>query len=68
MPDAKWFSNDTWLAGVVGPGDAAPIALHFTSKGWEVAYYNVSGYPRDVSRIPLATQNYLASENKVTLQ
>jgi len=68
IPDAKWFFNNTWLAGVLGPGDAAPIALHFTSKGWEVDYYDVPGYPRNPSHLPVAIQDYLVSENKVSLQ
>lgn len=68
IPDAQYFINDTWLAGVVGPGDAAPIALQFTSKGWRVAYYDVPGYTHDKSKLPRIVQNYLNSEYKVTLQ
>jgi hypothetical protein len=68
ISDPKWFLQDTWLAGILGPGDSAPIALHFTDSGWHVAYYDVSGYQQDIKKTPAIVQAYLASQNRVTLQ
>jgi hypothetical protein len=68
ISNSKWFIKDTWLAGILGPGDSAPIALHFTSTGWKVAYYDVSGYPKNIEETPAIVQSYLTEQNKVTLQ
>jgi hypothetical protein len=64
ISDVKWFGDNTWLVGVVGPGNATPIALHFTNNGWAVGYYPVGSYPQSLS-LPDGMATYIGSlENK----
>jgi hypothetical protein len=49
----KWFDDNTWLVGDVGPSANAPISLHYTNYAWSVGYFNdgvhvsTAGMPAD---------------------
>ena len=61
IDDAKWFNNNSWLAGVVGPGSAAPIAIHYEGNAWKVKYFLSGTYPQDKSVLPTDVAQYVAS-------
>lgn len=61
MTDVRWFDDDTWAAGIVGPGSAAPIALHYVENSWTVAYFDTRGYPKDLSALPAPVAQYLTA-------
>ena len=55
----KWFTNNTWLVGVVGPGSAGFAALHYANGGWTVPYYTDPGFSQDYSVMPADVAAYL---------
>jgi hypothetical protein len=61
ISDVRWFGDNTWLVGVVGPGSAAPIALHYLDGNWKVGYYTVAGYPNSLNTLPPEIATYLGA-------
>jgi hypothetical protein len=59
LSDAKWFEDNTWLVGEVGPGNGTPIALRFDTRGWGVGYYPVGSYPQSLNAIPFDIATYI---------
>jgi hypothetical protein len=59
ISDVRWFKNNTWLVGVVGPGNATPIALHFGQTGWEIGYYPIGSYPQSLKAVPTDIAAYI---------
>ena len=57
--DAKWFQNNRWLAGSVGPGSPAPIALEYRNNEWRVMYFASPGYSDSMENIPAAVAAHL---------
>jgi hypothetical protein len=56
----KWFDNNTWLAGVIVPGNA-DFAFHYDSaqSKWTVSFYNGGGYPDNTSALPANVASYV---------
>ena len=57
--DMKWFKNDTWLAGSIGPGSSSSIALQYVAGEWKVRYFDFTGYADDLSKIPADIAAYV---------
>lgn len=66
--EKQWFNNDTWLAGTIGPGSAAYIALHYDAGQWKVAYFTSSGYPKNLNALPQNVSAYVQAQQKGGLQ
>jgi hypothetical protein len=56
----EWFNNNSWVVGLVSPGDT-DLALHYnsTQNQWVVGYYNASGYTADLTALPANVANYI---------
>jgi hypothetical protein len=56
----KRFENGTWLVGFLVPGNPK-VALHYDSvkKQWTVGYYDMEGYPQDLSQVPADVAAYI---------
>jgi hypothetical protein len=56
----QWFNNNTWFVGVVSPGPLY-LAMYYdnTQQQWAVGYYDVAGYPSDLSKIPVNVATYI---------
>lgn len=56
----KWYENNTWLVGSVGPGSASQVVINYANHSWNIVYFNgVAGYPTDTSRLPENVLHYL---------
>lgn len=64
LTSAEWFNDNQWLAGVVGPGSSAPIALKYNQAKhiWQVAYFASSGYPSDINKLPSNIATYINTQ------
>lgn len=58
----KWFNNNTWLVGLVGPDDL-DLAIDYDSatNKWSVGYYNGGGYPNSLTPLPANVANYITT-------
>lgn len=66
MYSARWFDDNTWLAGSVGPGSSTYIALQYTNGTWSVAYFDgIENYPTDLSRLPSDVAGYIRKLQEV---
>ena len=59
LSDARWFQNNSWLVGIVGPGSSTPAAFYYDHGTWNIKYFDASGYPSDVSKLPIDVATYL---------
>lgn len=60
MYHVQWFNSDTWLVGILLPGNS-PLVLHYDAarKQWVAAYFGVSGYPTDITKLPSNVATYV---------
>ena len=56
---AKFFQNNTWLAGLLEPGASQPVALHYQNNSWSMIYYGDPGYSHDTSALPGDVRDYV---------
>ena len=61
LSNVEWFEQDTWLAGIVGPGSPTPAAFHYKDGSWTVAYFKGTGYPSGYDALPGDVAAYVAS-------
>lgn len=68
LTGTRWFQDDSWVAGLVGPSSATPAAFEYVNGEWIVRYLEANGYESNEQDLPSDVAKYIIDKTRKVRQ